>query len=1197
MESAYRATCRRQVTKLINTATNLLNDNDTDTDEFVVMLARLKSAKETLSMANREVTVNGQDAETEYETRLEYDDKAVTTMAKLERRIEKSKTIASIPQRIAQDHGNNEIVRQKSTVRLPKLELKHFNGDISAWPSFWEQFRTVVHENKELDAITKFNYLQSVLVGKAAATISGLTPTAACYNDSIEMLKSEYGNNDRIIDSYVHKLNSLNAVKNKNEIWAIRNLYNTVSSIMRTFNALSVPIKEYGMMLKSCLLRTIPFQMKVDFFRIYNNESHSVVVNSRPEINIGENESTPERAIDSNGNEILINKLMFFLKTEIESIERAKDINLPICASDSKIVDTSKFEKGDKNKHCTAAGLLTGVSNKCLFCNSTTHELQKCDGPQSLQERKIILKKNARCFRCTKANHTSRQCRNNFIKCNKCKGRHATSMCDPNFIKSNNSNNTSTPAQIQLNSCNPNSSTSLLTNGRFQNVWLQTACAFISNSDYFRMKDSLIRFVIDGGAQLTFIKEDISRKFNLPIIGTHKISINSSGSKKGAPARLCNRVSLNLRSLYNDNIISISAIEIPQICLDTLLTPTTADFCNRNVSKSFNLADARIEGIEPIEGISMLVGADNYWALVTGETEKISERLTAVNTKFGWTLHGPASIDSFDVNQNIVTLLHATMLENEDESNESIDIKKFWDLETLGIRDNEEISNEFTQHFSKNNIVMRRNRYEVSLPWKNPNINLDHNFPGALARVKSLTSKLIRNSALFEYDSAVREYIKSGCAEMIGDVSVSSMDFPKNITHLYFMPHRPVYREDKTTTKLRVVFDASAHAPGFASLNELLNPVIKHHLSIQPEKYKVTCETLDNSFYVDDLVVALKTPNEAEQIYKESTQIMLGAAMKLRKWCSNDEILRNMFEKDNVAEISNIRKVLGIQWHINSDELSIDINAVLDLVKSPGTKRNVLKMVSKIYDPMGFIGPFGLRMKILLQSIWKLELGWDELLPGDILEMWIAWSREIFVLQDFVVPRCVVAFPHDNLQLHIFADASPRAYGAVAYIRCSFGSQITVNLLMAKNRVAPIKQSSNDSLTLPKLELTASLCASRLSKYIEEKLSIVTNQIFIWSDSKIALYWIRGDPSRWKPYVANRVNQIRELSDISMWRHCPGVDNPADLLTRGVKAKILIESTLWKNGPCWLTQEIDFWPNEIKTLTASSIPCYFEIFE
>ncbi|KAG5864405.1 hypothetical protein JTB14_001492 [Gonioctena quinquepunctata] len=858
MESAYRATCRRQVTKLMNTATNLLNDNDTDTDEFVVMLARLKSAKETLTMANREVLVNEQDAETEYETRLEYDDKAVTTMAKLERRMEKSKTIASIPQRIAQDHSNNEIVRQKSTVRLPKLELKHINGDISAWPSFWEQFRTVVHENKELDAIAKFNYLQSVLVGKAATTISGLTPTAACYNDSIEMLKSEYGNNDRIIDSYVHKMNSLNAVENKNEIWALRNLYNSVSSIMRTFNALSVPIKEYWMI-------------------IYNNEFHSAVVNSRPEINIGENESTPERAIDSNGNEILINKLMFFLKTEIE---RAKDINVPILASDSKIVDTSKFEK------------------------------------------------------------------------------------------------------------------------------------------------------------------------------------------------------------------------------DTLLTPTTADFCNRNVSKSFNLADTRIEGIEPIEGISMLVGADNYWTLVTGETEKISERLTAVNTKFGWTLHGPASIDSFDVNQNIVTLLHATMLENEDESNESIDIKTFWDLETLGIRDNEEISNEFTQHFTKNNIVMRRNRYEVSLPWKNPNINSDHNFPGALARVKSLTSKFIRNSALFKYDSAVREYIKSDCAEMIGDVSVSSMDFPKNITHLYFMPHRPVYREDKTTTKLRVVFDASAHAPGFASLNELLNPVIP----IQPEKYKVTCETLDNSFYVDDLVVALKTRNEAEQIYKESTQIMLGAAMKLGKWCSNDEILRNMLEKDNVAEISNIRKVLDIQWHINSDELSIDINAVLDLVKSPGTKRNVLKMVSNIYDPMGFIGPFTLRMKILLQSIWKLELGWDELLPGDILEMWIAWSRGIFVLQDFVVPRCVVAFPHDNLQLHNFADGSPRAYGALAYIRCSFVSQITVNLLMTKNRVAPIKQSSNDSLTLPKLELTASLCVSRLSKYIEEKLSIVTNQIFIWSDSKIALY-------------------------------------------------------------------------------------------
>ncbi|KAG5884515.1 hypothetical protein JTB14_021651 [Gonioctena quinquepunctata] len=161
-----------------------------------------------------------------------------------------------------------------------------------------------------------------------------------------------------------------------------------------------------------------------------------------------------------------------------------------------------------------------------------------------------------------------------------------------------------------------------------------------------------------------------------------------------------------------------------------------------------------------------------------------------------------------------------------------------------------------------------------------------------------------------------------------------------------------------------------------------LAAVMKHHLLIQPEKYKVNCETLDNSFYVDDSVVALKTPNEAEQIYKESTQMMLGAAMKLREWCSNDEILRNMFEKDNGAEISNIGKVLGIQWHINSDELSIDHNAVLDSVKSPGTKRNVLKMVSKIYDPMGFLGPFTLRMKILLHSIWKLKLGWDELLPA-----------------------------------------------------------------------------------------------------------------------------------------------------------------------------------------------------------------------
>lgn len=114
-----------------------------------------------------------------------------------------------------------------------------------------------------------------------------------------------------------------------------------------------------------------------------------------------------------------------------------------------------------------------------------------------------------------------------------------------------------------------------------------------------------------------------------------------------------------------------------------------------------------------------------------------------------------------------------------------------------------------------NNIVLKDERYQVSFPWKTDE-PIDSNYVGALVRVRNLTNKLLRNGSLHEYDNAIREYIKSDCAE------IAKVNLLKDKIY-YIMPHRPVYTEDKVTTKVRVVFDASANAPGFESLNEQLH--------------------------------------------------------------------------------------------------------------------------------------------------------------------------------------------------------------------------------------------------------------------------------------------------------------------------------------------------------------------------------------
>jgi len=117
--------------------------------------------------------------------------------------------------------------------------------------------------------------------------------------------------------------------------------------------------------------------------------------------------------------------------------------------------------------------------------------------------------------------------------------------------------------------------------------------------------------------------------------------------------------------------------------------------------------------------------------------------------------------------------------------------------------------------------------------------------------------------------------------------------------------------------------------------------------------------------------------------------------------------------------------------------------------------------------------------------------------------------------------------------------------------------------------VAPVKR-----VTLPRLELLGAVLAAQLLDFSCRTLRINKESCRLWSDSTVVVSWIKGDPSRWKPFVANRIAQIQELSIPSQWSHCAGTSNPADMLTRGVSASELIESSLWLHGPEFLAQEV-----------------------
>ncbi|XP_055622929.1 uncharacterized protein LOC129766424 [Toxorhynchites rutilus septentrionalis] len=110
------------------------------------------------------------------------------------------------------------------------------------------------------------------------------------------------------------------------------------------------------------------------------------------------------------------------------------------------------------------------------------------------------------------------------------------------------------------------------------------------------------------------------------------------------------------------------------------------------------------------------------------------------------------------------------------------------------------------------------------------------------------------------------------------------------------------------------------------------------------------------------------------------------------------------------------------------------------------------------------------------------------------------------------------------------------------------------------------------------------LCAARLATQLFEKIQSAINlhaAIFFWADSTTVLPWLRASPSRWKPFVANRVSQIQHSTDVNNWRHVPGIDNPADDISRGLNAVDIMNCERWWNGPSWLSKSTNSWPQQV----------------
>ncbi|GFU57341.1 integrase catalytic domain-containing protein [Trichonephila clavipes] len=586
-------------------------------------------------------------------------------------------------------------------------------------------------------------------------------------------------------------------------------------------------------------------------------------------------------------------------------------------------------------------------------------------------------------------------------------------------------------------------------------------------------------------------------------------------------------------------------------------------------------------------------------------------------------------LDKYSMNSTIVGLNGACISVDRN-------LTKFWDLEAIGIKAESSCDpdDQAMQHF-KSSVRFNSGRYEVGFPWKSHTQELNDNFSVAEKRVKSLTRRFIRDPTLYiQYSEILKEYESQGIIERVLEtekptdravfylphqavfrqeslttkmrivfdasshedgqpslndciwsdierafLQISLRDEDRDAVRFLF----PDIRSNQTDPYKFQVYRFKRVMFGVNVSPFLLSATIKHHIENYREQYPAATEMLDTCLYVDDVISGADDISQALKVSKDAETIMKNASMKLRKWNSNDQTLMRTWEREGLEthprhpdDSSKIpsSKVLGIPWDVVHDYFTIDVKGLLQLDTSkPITKRIVLQSAGKIYDPVGFLSPYTIRLKCLLQELWLRKLSWDDELPLDIHAVWSQWWLELPFLSELKIPRKILDSSKDSseVQIHTFSDASQKAYGAAAFLRVKHKDRVSVDLVTSKSRVAPLKR-----LSLPRLELMGALLAARLAKEVKKILDQkCSTRAFFWTDSQVTLHWIKGPSHRWKPFVANRVREIQSLTDPNSWFHCSGKDNPADLLTRGISVDALTTNSKWWNGSSFLRQ-IDF---------------------
>ncbi|XP_057310540.1 uncharacterized protein LOC130648504 [Hydractinia symbiolongicarpus] len=406
--------------------------------------------------------------------------------------------------------------------------------------------------------------------------------------------------------------------------------------------------------------------------------------------------------------------------------------------------------------------------------------------------RKQIIRAKNRCFNCLKSGHLVRNC-NSKNTCFKCKGRHHISLCDAKGGgERNKNNNDGQVPHSQDDEQNQSSNVNVV--GCHDSTLLQTANAHLLNTD----KNSVVFsgcVLFDNCSQKSFITSNAKQRSKLKIIRSEILNVKVFGDNSEKPRKL-DVVKVKIKNAHSNDYSVIEAYVMDMIC--SPLSNQRVDLA-QTLLPNICLADNNASDKKQID---VLIGANYYWNFVTGQIIKTENALTAVQTILGWTLNGNVRVSSSTVNVANVLLSHKGHELSTDN------LKKFWQVEDIN-----EVDTTFTIGKFSEKIDFDGERYSVPLPWKQDHEQIPDNFQNSRNRLTSVFRRLKAKAELLQqYDDIIKQQKCDGIIEQVTEP-------PPPPGKVHYLRHHYVLKEDKSTTKVRIVYDASSNSP---SLNDCL---------------------------------------------------------------------------------------------------------------------------------------------------------------------------------------------------------------------------------------------------------------------------------------------------------------------------------------------------------------------------------------